>query len=100
MNVIVPKEYLQDIDSVFSVIEDIAVTNSLMRPGDMKLNKAKKLGIGEAPVTLFVASSVIVWFTKKWADTYLWPEIQKKIDSPSKAIIDWLVRIIEKHKGE
>lgn len=29
---------------------------------------------------LIISAGGAVWFTKKWADTYLWPVIQRRLD--------------------
>jgi len=95
MNILVPKEYLQDLQAVIKVLEEIAVSNNLMQQDDIYIQKPKQFGVGELPVTIFIAGAVTAWFTKKWADTYLWPELQKRIDNPSKKVVEWIVQAIE-----
>src|SRR5437016_337784 len=48
-----------------------------------------------AELLMVVSGGVSVWFTKKWADDYLWPIIKQKIDRPSKMLIEWLKAIFK-----
>jgi len=49
--------------------------------------ESKNLSINDiGGASIIMASSVIIWFSKKWIDTYLWPIVKDKIDEPSKDI--------------
>ena len=32
-------------------------------------------------------------FTRQWIDTFLWPLIEKRVDRPSRALVDWLLEL-------
>jgi hypothetical protein len=50
-------------------------------------------GPGAIEIILLLSGGGL-WFTKKWADEYLWPILRRKIDRPSKALSEWLDHVV------
>jgi hypothetical protein len=50
------------------------------------------ISAGDIPMAVFVVTGAAgTWFTKRWADEYLWPRMKTKIDEPSRRFVDWLL---------
>jgi hypothetical protein len=43
------------------------------------------------PAVLVVSSTTLTTVTKSWVDTYLWPELKRRVDKPSRRFVTWLL---------
>lgn len=48
----------------------------------------RDLGPAEVDFLISLGGGAAAWFTTKWADTYLWPVLQKKFGKAAKSIMD------------
>lgn len=96
MEVLIPRHLVKEFERMHPAIFDIAKEFGEIKKDDLQIIKPKQFAGGDTPATLVISSAVLAWFTKKWADTYLWPEIQKRIENPSKEVVEWIIRVISK----
>lgn len=65
--------------------------------GSVEMVEVRALGM-EGPaatdVLLVVSGLAGTWFTKKWVDEYIWPSVRRRIDRPSKSLIEWLDKTV------
>ncbi len=59
---------------------------------DVKIEKSGVQGAidGLSGFAFLILSIPSSWLATKWIDDYLWPEIKKRIDKPSKELVGWI----------
>ena len=90
---VVPQELNACIEDVAEAYREAIAASGAGTEEDVKLVRPNVKGLTpDQVVDYFILYSSVtgIWLTKKWIDTYLWPAIVKKIDKPSKALVDWI----------
>lgn len=98
-----PEDLQPHADFILETIRAGLAVSQTAAHDDVKLLRptTKQFGGDEISlVLLLIGGASATWFTKKWADEYLWPILKKRLDKPSKRIIEilsgYLVRDDEK----
>jgi hypothetical protein len=91
---VIPKSFPLPSEVLLACVRD-AITASGIKDGTATLAQPKTRNIGPSVETLTTVMLIIgggagAWFTKKWADEYLWPRLKRNIDQPSKDLLDWM----------
>lgn len=99
IEIIVPEEFNSEIESLlslfnYSLIRSHSPTEQVF---DFIKPHSKTIDGSIIIESIILCTTVSVgWFTTKWADEYLWPDLKEKIDEPSKASVKWLLSQLKK----
>jgi len=89
----IPEEFSNQSDQLALCIKS-ALQNENITDDEIKIIRPqiKNLSPGDfGEIMIYLGSGAAIWFTDKWVETYLWPEIDKKIGNKSKALVNWLL---------
>jgi hypothetical protein len=88
----------EEIKVLADALQEAVPASGSSLKGNVELIEVRARGVVEGPGTmemlLLLSGGAGAWFTKKWADEYLWPIIKRKLDRPSKALTEWLGSIV------
>jgi hypothetical protein len=97
---IVPAEIAGDVEDIVDAIKTVAEQQG--KPWDSEIRVVRPQGkqmIPGAMETLFLICSTTgaTWFTRKWIDAFVWPEIEKRIRKPSQKAVEFVFAKIPQH---
>ncbi len=93
----------QEVNAVVEIYRSLISEKTINNPLEaVKISESGVRGAingvsGFAILLMVVPAS---WFTKKWIDEFIWPELRDKIDEPSKALAKWILSFIKIEKTE
>jgi hypothetical protein len=90
----IPGDLLPEVEVFVAAVQDAAQREPGVPPNEIKLirTEARPLGPGEIGTYIFyVSAAITAWLSKKWLDTYVWPEVQKRINKPSKRLMEFIL---------
>lgn len=88
----VPTELAGDVEQIVKLIKDAAERDGKVEADAVKIVRPQTKGMvfGGAEVVFLLAGSGVTWFTKKWFETCVWPELEKRMRAPTKEALDFL----------
>ena len=96
---LVPAEMAADVEEIVGVIQGVAQQQG--QPWDNQIRIVRPQGRQMVPGALegifLVCSFGGGWFSKKWVDTFVWPEIEKRIRKPSQKAVEFVFSKIPPH---
>jgi hypothetical protein len=90
----VPSDLAQDVEEIVDAIKDAAEKEDQVADEVVKLARprSKEMVLGGIDVLFLVVGTGATWFTKKWFDTFVWPELETRIRKPSTQAIDFVLK--------
>ena len=88
----VPPDIAEDIELLVQAIKDAAEGEGQAADDAVRTVRPQTRGmvVGGEAVLLLVIGTGLSWCTKKWFETLVWPELEKRLRKPTKEALDFL----------
>lgn len=96
---IVPTELTEFSDVILSAFRSSLLESKVDSKESVGLDQPRTGGFGGAEASeliLWLGQGALLWLTKKWVETYLWPKIQDLIGQRSDELVDWIFSLPDK----
>jgi len=99
----IPSDLHDQADAVCDAIREAVGQSGVASRDDVRVIAPSEKGFysgDSVTVLLYLGTTAGAWFTSKWLDTYLWPQIKERIDGPSERILAFLMLHARKNEAE
>lgn len=88
----VPSDIADDIELLVQAIRDAAEREGQAASEAVRVVRPQTKGmvVGGEAVLLLLVGTGFSWLTKKWFDTLVWPELEKRLKKPTRDALDFL----------
>jgi hypothetical protein len=88
---VVPNDIAADVEEIVNVIRSAAEQHGQQADDAVRIVRplGKEMVPGAIETVILIFGTGTTWFTKKWFDTFVWPEIEKRVRRPSQKAVDF-----------